>query len=66
MHENLKEKVIPEYDALKDPFLKGYFNNPFILKHLRHTGVVNKKSKTHDESRKDLKTADDKGRGEQE
>jgi hypothetical protein len=38
--QNINEMVIPEYNALKDPFLDGFFNNPQLKKHLKSTGVL--------------------------
>jgi hypothetical protein len=35
--------LLPTYNALQDPFLAGFFDNPSLKKHLRRTGAVKKK-----------------------
>ena len=35
--------LLPSYNALKDPYLIGYFDNPGLKKHLKETGVIRKK-----------------------
>jgi len=34
--------VIPRYDALHDPFLKGFFNHPTQKRLLKTTGIIPK------------------------
>jgi hypothetical protein len=43
--QHVNDILLPEYNALKDPYLAGYFDNPAIKKHLKETGVVRKKKK---------------------
>jgi hypothetical protein len=35
--------LLPSYNALKDPFLIGYFDNPTLKRHLKETGVIKRK-----------------------
>ena len=35
--------IIPNYNALKDPYLSGFFKLPFYKKHLKDTGILPKK-----------------------
>ena len=32
--------VIPQYNALRDPYLFDFFNSASVTKHLKHTGVL--------------------------
>jgi hypothetical protein len=34
---------LPSYNALRDPFLAGYFDNPQLKRHLKETGVIKRK-----------------------
>jgi len=43
LKQSVNELVIPQYNALRDPFLDGYFANPQIKRNLRETGVIVKK-----------------------
>lgn len=43
LNQSIKDMVIPEYNALRDPFLDGFFTNPQLVKHLRSTGVLPKR-----------------------
>jgi hypothetical protein len=43
---NVNEVVLPEYNALKDPFLGDYFSNPIVKKQLRKTGVIGRKRRS--------------------
>lgn len=45
LNQTLKEMIIPEYNALRDPFLNGFFEHPNIIRHLKSTGVVPKRRK---------------------
>jgi hypothetical protein len=36
---------LPTYNALKDQYLLGFFDNPDIKRHLRKTGILRKKQK---------------------
>ena len=47
--QHINQVLLPDYNALHDPFLKGYFHNPSIKKHLKEMGVIKKcrKSKTN-------------------
>lgn len=38
--QNVNEVLLPAYDALHDPFLSGYFDNPLLKRHLKKTGVI--------------------------
>ena len=35
--------VIPKYNALRDPFLVGFFEQPSLKNNLRRTGVITRK-----------------------
>lgn len=35
--------IIPNYNALKDPYLSGFFKLPFYKKHLKDTGILPRK-----------------------
>lgn len=41
--QSLNEMVIPQYNALRDPFLSGFFQHQQIRTNLRRTGVITKK-----------------------
>lgn len=43
LQQNVKDMSIPQYDALKDPYLEGFFNHQFYKKHFRKTGIIAKK-----------------------
>lgn len=38
--------LLPTYNALRDPYLVGFFDNPSVRKHLKVTGVLKKKRKS--------------------
>ena len=44
---NLSQKandvLLPSYDALTDPYLARYFDNPLLKRHLKETGVIKRK-----------------------
>lgn len=44
---NLAQKandvLLPTYNALSDPYLAGYFDNPLLTRHLKETGVIKRK-----------------------
>ncbi len=40
LKQNVNELLIPEYNALKDPFLNGFFDHPTYKRHLKATGVI--------------------------
>lgn len=41
--QHVNEVLLPSYNALQDPFLSGYFENPLIKRHLKETGVIKRK-----------------------
>jgi hypothetical protein len=41
--QHVNEVLLPSYNALKDPFLIGFFENPIVKKTLKETGVLRKK-----------------------
>jgi Na+-transporting NADH:ubiquinone oxidoreductase subunit NqrC len=41
--QRANDVLLPSYNALRDPFLSGYFDNPQVKRHLRETGVIKKK-----------------------
>lgn len=43
LSQHANEILLPEYNALRDPFLTGYFDNPIVRKNLKQTGVIKKK-----------------------
>jgi len=43
LSQHANEVLLPAYNALRDPFLVGYFDNPLVKKHLKQTGVIKKK-----------------------
>lgn len=45
LSNHVNEILLPNYDALKDPFLSGYFDNPIIKRNLKETGVIRKKKR---------------------
>jgi hypothetical protein len=48
--------VIPNYDALRDPFLVGYFQHPYILSNLKKTGIITRKKRFSLQKYKDIVT----------
>jgi hypothetical protein len=43
LQQRANEVFLPTYDALNDPFLVGFFQNPLVKKNLKETGVLKKK-----------------------
>ena len=43
LSQHANDVLLPAYNALRDPFLIGYFDNPLVKKHLKQTGVIPKK-----------------------
>lgn len=41
--QNVNDVLLPSYNALQDPFLAGYFDNPLIKRNLKETGVIKRK-----------------------
>ncbi len=41
--QNVNDVLLPSYNALQDPFLAGYFDNPIVKRNLKETGVIKKK-----------------------
>lgn len=41
--QRANEVLLPAYDALSDPYLAGYFDNPQLKRHLKETGVIKRK-----------------------
>jgi hypothetical protein len=52
--------VIPEYNALRDPFLAGFFEHPHKQKHLRYTGALPKRRKFSIKTYREVLTDTDK------
>ena len=42
---HINDKALPSYNALKDPFLQGFFDKPPLKKHLQEIGLVRKGKK---------------------
>lgn len=45
LRQSVNEMVIPSYDALKDPFLSGFFQHPQMLTNLKKTGIITRKKR---------------------
>lgn len=43
--QHANEVLLPSYNALKDPYLSGYFDNPLVKRNLKETGVIKRKRK---------------------
>jgi hypothetical protein len=41
--QRANDVLLPAYDALCDPYLSGYFDNPLLKRHLKETGVIKRK-----------------------
>ena len=43
--QHVNQVLLPQYNALRDPFLVGYFDNPMLKRHLKETGVLKRKKR---------------------
>jgi hypothetical protein len=41
--QRANDVLLPAYNALSDPYLAGYFDNPLLKRHLKETGVIKRK-----------------------
>ena len=57
--QHVNEVLLPHYNALRDPFLMGYFDNPTLKRHLKETGVVKKKKRFSVRTPKDSEEKND-------
>ena len=43
LKQNINDMIMPNYNALRDPFLVGFFDHPHCKRHLRKTGIISRK-----------------------
>jgi hypothetical protein len=56
LRQSINDMVIPSYNAIKDPYLNGYFQHPGIVNNLRKTGIIHRKKQFSLQKYKDVVT----------
>lgn len=57
----ITDQPLPEYDALKDPCLAGYFDKPQLKRHLKDMHIIKPKRKHRSQSKRPRTTSKSHG-----